>query len=126
MSFSRVDRLETHAAAADLSAKQYYIVKLSTTDTIDVADSAGVAYGVLQDKPKSGEHGSVAVTGISRVISDGTTAIAIGDFLKSHTNGKAIKAATDKDRCIGRAREASSADGTIIAVDLDFKRDLAA
>ena len=65
--------------------------------------------------------------GITRVVSDGSgTAIAVGDYIKSHTNGKAIKGATDKDRVIGRAREASSADGTIIAVDLSFARDLAA
>jgi len=130
MSFERIERVETHVAGADLSAKQYYIVKLSTTDTIDVADSAAVAYGVLQDKPKSGEQGNVAVCGaggITRVVSDGSgTAIAVGDYIKSHTNGKAIKGATDKDRVIGRAREASSADGTIIAVDLSFARDLAA
>lgn len=131
MSFDQInaDGCRTLEAAADLSAKQYYIVKLASATTINVSDSAAAAYGVLQDKPKSGEHGLVAVAGsggITRVISDGSgTAIAAGDFIKSHTNGKAIKAGTDKDRAIGMALEASSADGTIIAVDLGAARDLA-
>ena len=129
MAYDRLipDGCETFTAGADLSAKQYYCVKLSTTRTIDVADSAAVAQGVLQDKPQSGEQGVVAMAGrggVTRVVTDGTTAIAIGDYLKSHTNGKAIKAATDKDRAIGRALEASSADGTIIAMDLAGARDL--
>jgi hypothetical protein len=130
MSFERIDRVETHVAAADLSAKQYYIVKLSTTDTIDVTDTAAAAYGVLQDKPKSGEQGTVAVCGaggISRVICDGSgTAIAVGDYIKAHTNGKGIKGATDKDRVIGRAREACTVADQLVAVDLAYARDLAA
>src|SRR5690348_10526285 len=108
MSFERIDRVETLEAAADLSAKRFYIVKQASATTMNVADSAAVAYGILQDIPKSGELGNVAVCGaggISRVVSDGTTPIAVGDFLKSHTNGKAIKAATDKDRAIGKALE---------------------
>lgn len=129
MAFERIDRVETLEAAADLSGKQFYIVKLASATTINVADSAGAAFGVLQDKPKSGEDGNVAPCGsggISRVVSDGSgTAIAAGDYVKSNASGKAIKAATDKDRAIGLARDASSADGTIITVDLGFARDLA-
>ena len=129
MAFERIERVETLEAAADLSAKQFYIVKISTTRTIDVADSAAVAYGVLQDKPKSGEDGNVAPCGsggITRLVVDATTDIAVGDYIKSHTNGKGIKATTDKDRVIGRAMEAATEDGQIIAVDLAFARDLAA
>jgi len=128
MSFERIDRVETFEAAADLSAKQFYIMKLASATTINVADSAAVAIGVLQDKPKSGEQGNVAMIGaggISRVVSDGSgTAIAAGDRVKANASGKAVKAATDKDRAIGLAREASSADGTIIAVDFGFAGDL--
>lgn len=117
-------------ANADLSGKQYYIVKLLTTDLIDVSSSAALAHGVLQDKPKSGEIGSVAVCGsggITRCIVDGSgTAIAIGDFIKSNGSGVGIQGATDKDRVIGKALAASSAAGDIIPVDLSFARDLAA
>lgn len=129
MAFERVDRMETFEANADLSAKQFYIVKLLTTNKIDVADSAGAAYGVLQDIPKSGELGRVAVAGpggITKCIVDGSgTAIAIGDPIKSGATGVGVKGATDKDRVIGRALEAATAANVIIAVDLGFARDLA-
>ena len=130
MSFERIERVETHVAAADLRTKQGYIVKLSTTDTIDVSSSAALAYGVLLDKPNTGEQGNVAPCGsggIARVVCDGSgTAIAVGDFIKSHTDGTGIKGATDKDRVIGRAREACTVAGQLVAVDLGFARDLAA
>jgi hypothetical protein len=130
MAFERIERVETLEASADLSAKQFYIVKMSTTRKIDVCDSAAAAHGVLQDKPKSGEDGNVAVCGaggITRLVVDGSgTAIAAGDYIKSNASGKGIKGAVDKDRVIGKALEAATADGIIIAVDLAYARDLAA
>lgn len=128
MAFERIDRMETHEANADLSAKQFYVVKLLSTNKIDVADSAAVSYGVLQDKPKSGELGRVApcgAGGLTKVISDGSgTAIAIGDYVKSGATGVVVKGVANLDRVIGMAKEASTANGTIITVDLAFARDI--
>lgn len=105
-------------AAADLSAKQFFIMKPSAADTIAIAAAAtDLSIGVLQDKPKSGEAGRVRVLGISKVVSDGSgTAIAVGDRVGPNSSGKAVKKATADYNCIGIALDASTADGTIIRV----------
>lgn len=130
MSFERInpDGVDFKEANADLSAAQFKIVKLLTTNKIDLNSAAALAYGILQDKPKSGEIGTVARCGsggISRCIVDGSgTSIAIGDFIKSNGSGVGVQGATDKDRVIGRALEAATAANVIIAVDLSEARDL--
>jgi hypothetical protein len=106
-------------AAADLSTKQFYIVKLTAADAVNVTSATtDVATGVLQNKPKSGEAADVRRLGISQVISDGTTPIAVGDKLCSDTSGRAIKNTTVDRPVLGTALDASSATGTIIRVDL--------
>lgn len=105
-------------AENDLSAKQYYAVEFSAADQVDVCDNAAdKPVGILQNKPQAGEAAQVRVAGISRAISDGSgTAIAVDDWVGTDANGKMIKKATDKNFAIGRALDASSADGTIIRV----------
>jgi hypothetical protein len=106
-------------ASADLSAKQYFAVKLHTTEDQIALGAAvtDVCLGILQDKPKSGEAGRVRVHGVSKAVTDGSgTAIAIGDKLGTNTSGKLVKAHTADRPIIGTAMAASSADGTIIPV----------
>jgi len=110
---------ESKVASADLSAKQYFAVKLHTVEG-QIALGAAVTdevYGILQDKPKSGEAGRVRVHGISKGVSKGDgTAIAIGDHLNTDANGKLVKAHTaDRPNC-AIALEASTTDGKIISV----------
>lgn len=113
----------TYEAGADLSGKQYYIVELANTGKVTVCDAASdVGIGVLQNKPKAGEAAQVRLTpgSLSKVVSDGSgTAIAIGDWVGTDGNGKAVKKTADKAWVIGRAESASSANGTIITVRIE-------
>ena len=102
-------------AAADLSAKQYYLVKLAAASTVNLTGAGDVAAGVLINKPASGEAASVFALGFGQVICDGNAAaISRHDPLKSDANGKAVKADTADDHVIGWSFEASSANGDVI------------
>lgn len=105
-------------AGADLSAKQFYAVKLTAADTIDVAGAASdLCIGILQDAPASGKGGSVQVLGISKASSDGSgTAIAVGDRVGPNSSGQLVKKATADYNAMGIALDASVAAGTIIRV----------
>lgn len=111
---------ESYVAGADLSTKQFYIVKISATDTVVLATSNSRNVGVLQDKPKSGEPCAVMQLGISKVVSDGLAVpIVAGDPLISDGSGRAIKSdGTTGHNVLGFATEASSATGVIIGIDL--------
>lgn len=118
MSYEKRAFGETFAAAADYSAKQFWPVKLTAANQVTVCSGAtDVPIGILQNKPKSGEGADVLCLGVTRAVSDGSgTAIAVGDWVGVGAAGKLVKKATDKDFAIGRALEASSADGTVISV----------
>lgn len=76
-------------AASDLSAKQFYAVKLDTTTAgskISLATAAKNCDGFLQDKPTSGRAGQIAVLGISKVAITASTAITSGQLLEVDTN----------------------------------------
>jgi len=75
-------------AAADLRTKQYYLVKISASRSINIG-TLGAAFGVLQNKPNTGEFATVRNRGLSKVIAGGT--IAAGDNLTSYSTGRAIK-----------------------------------
>lgn len=105
----------TFIAGADLSTKQYYLMKMSADNTVNIASAnTDKIIGVLQNKPLSGEAAVVRVLGTSKVISHGAAAIAAGDYLTSDSNGKAEEADADLDFVIGMALEASAADNDII------------
>lgn len=110
---------ESWIAAADLSGKQYFLVKQSALDKVNLATAQGTETGVLQNKPKANEAAAVMRTGTTRVISDGSgTAISVGDKLSSDANGRAVKVTTGQ--YVGEAMEASSASGTVISMSLMF------
>lgn len=112
----------SYQANADLTAKQYYIVELLSTEKVDVCNNAGdVGFGVLQNDPAALQAAQVRVHPGSKtkVVSDGSgTAIAVGDWVGTGSTGKAIKKTTDKDWVLGIAEDPSTADGTIITVRL--------
>jgi hypothetical protein len=65
----------SYQANADLTAKQYYIVELLSTEKVDVCNSAGdVGFGVLQNDPASGQAAQVRshFGSKSKVVSDGS------------------------------------------------------
>ena len=69
MAVSNSPRSLNLSAAADLSTKQYYLVK-QTSDTACNLSSAATdkVLGSLQNKPRSGETAEIAVEGNFKVI----------------------------------------------------------
>ena len=81
-------------AAADLSAKQFYVVKCSADGAFNLTGSAGEAMlGILQDKPESGQVGNVMGVGVSKVMV-GTGDLAADAEWQAGADGKAIAAAS--------------------------------
>tara|TARA_R110002012_G_scaffold281204_1_gene470207 strand:+ start:1312 stop:1698 length:387 start_codon:yes stop_codon:yes gene_type:complete len=75
-------------ASADLSAKQYYYVKMSGDNTVTVcAAITDKPIGVLQNKPASGEQAIVRCFGVSKVSADAT--LAAGDIIGTSADGQA-------------------------------------
>lgn len=106
-------------AGADLSAKQYYIVKLDSTQNQVVVATAATdkLLGVLLNNPVSGQEARVHMnTGTVKVVAG--AAIALGAYVTAGGAGKGAATTTDKDKCIGIALEAALADGDIIEVAL--------
>jgi hypothetical protein len=126
----------TREAGANLSTKQYYGVKIDSSDgQVVLCDAAGEnAYGVLQDKPSAaGRPCEVAVSGICRAIAGGV--INPGATVKVNASGKfvdASEAVTDTqagsatDALIGsyvigiHRGTAATADGDIFPLELRF------
>jgi hypothetical protein len=78
----------TLTAAADLSGKQYYFVKLASESTVNVCSAVtDVPIGVLQNTPAAGESAEVAIFGLSKVSADAT--LAAGDVIGTSADGQA-------------------------------------
>lgn len=77
---------------ADLSAKQFYCVKQSTTaNRLSLCDTDGEIFvGVLQNKPNAaGGAATVMMSGITKLVAAET--LAPGDFWGTDSAGKAKK-----------------------------------
>ena len=75
-------------ASADLSAKQYYFVKVSGNNTVTVCAAAtDKPVGVLQNTPISGAEAEVCVIGITKVSSD--AALTAGNLIGTSADGQA-------------------------------------
>lgn len=108
-------------ANADLSAKQFFIVK--QTGTLDKVDLTSAVtdrpFGVLVNAPKSGQAASVQTDGIAKVVSDGSgAAIAAGDQIGTDASGRGIKCTTADRPLLGEAMDASTTAGAVIRVKL--------
>ena len=79
-------------AGADLSGDQYRAVALNASGQIVRAGAGAKAVGILVDKPRAGQHGTVAVSGVTKAVAGG--AVAPGDYLSTDANG-AVVPATD-------------------------------
>jgi len=107
-------------AAADLTDNQYCIVRNAGSETVNVASLAAAGFsvapiGVLQNKPASGQHATVAYAGVSKVITG--AAVTAGVMVTTNGSGRAIAAVTGSEQIvIGRALTATSADGEIASV----------
>ncbi|HEV8642067.1 MAG TPA: capsid cement protein [Methylomirabilota bacterium] len=110
--FAVLDTL-TLIAAADLSASQYTLVRLSAARACNVASLAtdSALVGVLQNKPKSGENATVGYLGKTKVVAG--AAITVGAILSTDSSGHAITVVSGAV-AFGRALEAAGAADQII------------
>lgn len=108
-------------AAADLSAKLFYIAKVDTSGNLALAAAAtDPIVGVIQNNDGgSGAMATYRFLGTSKVIAGGS--ISIGDLVTSDSAGKAVATTTNKDIVIGRALEAADS-GDIIEVQLSIHK----
>ena len=112
-------------AAADLSAKQYYGVKVTANFRVNVAGAYGTSLiGVLQDAPSAaGDPASIFVgPGLCPAIAG--AAFAVGSKLTTNASGKFISTTTANDTVIGYAVEAAGADGDIVTILVSGRPDL--
>ena len=112
-------RITGLVAGADLSAKQYMIVKYaSTAGEVVAATGTNETYvGILQNDPADGEAAEIAVGGESFAIAaDGD--IAVGNALDSDSTGRVNGTATDNRNIVGRALEAAGAAGDVIRIQV--------
>ena len=99
----------TLTAAADLSSKQYHFVVLASATSVNVATAiTNAPIGILQNAPTSGQSAIVAVSGVSKVVADGT--LAAGNFIGTSADAQAdaISPGTDTTvymmgQCLGAA-----------------------
>lgn len=106
----------TLVAAADLRTSQFCFVNADTTAAGSKAalpSANGRAIGVLQNKPNTGEVGTIVCSGISKaVVGDGCTA---GDDLEVDAAGK-VRTATGAGSRIVAIALATGTTGQIIPV----------
>ncbi|MFI2837553.1 DUF2190 family protein [Mycolicibacterium sp. PDY-3] len=106
---------DSREAGADLSTKQYYVVKTDSNGKYVLASAATDAIaGVLVNAPKLGETADVANingSGTFKVAAGGT--IAKDAYLTTDANGKAIATTTTGNRVFGRA-VAAAVSGDIV------------
>jgi hypothetical protein len=84
---------QSYIAGADLSAKQYYAVRLISADTVNVGTLGSKCVGVLVNTPSSGHAAEVATAGKVKMIAG--SAITAGDTVESDASGKAHKKTGD-------------------------------
>ncbi len=123
MAFEYELHKETIKAAANLSAKQFYFVKLdSSGDAALITLITDVPFGVLQNKPDAaGEPAIIGRYGTSKVSADAALA-TIGTFVGPSGDGQADARVIGTDTThyvAGVTREAAGAAGDIIACDID-------
>lgn len=103
----------THLADADLSAKQYYGVKITSTGV--ALAGLGDPARPLQNKPASGEQCSLGQSGESLALAG--AAFDRGVQLMINANGKYITATTGQ-KIVGESLEASAGDGSIVTISV--------
>lgn len=106
-------------SGTDLSAKQFYLVKLSGNNEVDLVGAVtDRAFGILFNKPKStGVDGASIMTlqgARCPAAMDGTTDIAAGDYLGPNAAGVLIKKATTDYSVCAQALEHCTTNGVEI------------
>jgi len=97
----------TLLAAADFSAKQFYLVKVDASGNAALCGAGEAGIGVIQNTPAISAATSVRTLGISKVIYGNT--VTAGQQLMSDANGKAVPH-TGTNEVVGVALESGAAD----------------
>ncbi len=105
-------------ASTDQSAKQFYVVDLTTSgQTVVQTTSGGIAVGIQQDKVKNqGDASEVAVPGPTIVKGIAGAAFNNGAELMCDTGGKLITATGGGHYVLARALAAAGGANEIVAV----------
>lgn len=103
----------TAKASADLSAKQYHILRYTAEGEVNIASNAAATavlggIGVLQNKPANGQAATVGYFGESNVVAGG--ALTANTLISYNSSGRAA-AAGSGDIVVGRVLRAASQDG---------------
>ena len=110
----------SYAANADLSAKQFFLVKRHTTEgqCALVSGTTDIPIGLLQNKPAAaGRAAEVMILGRSKADVAAATDIAISDKLGPDANGRLVQKTANNDVVCAIAEQvATSATGDIISV----------
>jgi len=106
--------LDTVIASADLSALQYRVVGADG----DLAAHNGEAFGVLQNKPLSGEHASVATRGQVKAYAGAAIAANVG--VSCTASGFVITTASGSGVSIGKNGNVSVGSGDVFKFQADF------
>lgn len=94
--FSNYSVKVTLVAGADLSAKQYYFVKLdSSGNAILAAAATDRPIGVLQNAPTAGQEAEVLIVGGTKLVSSGV--ISEGAAIGTASTGKAVSLTVGTD-----------------------------
>jgi len=101
-------------AGADLSAKQYHLVRIAAS-TAKTALAAGAAtatiIGVLQNDPLLGEAASVVCAGMTKSVAGG--AITPGALLTANSTGQCVATTAANNAVVGRALTAAANAGDL-------------
>jgi len=109
-------RSVTLESSGDLSASQYFLVKVDASGQAALGGLGEVCVGVLQDKPSAaGRAAEVGTEGVSKCVA--SAAIAAGATVSCTAAGKAKTAATG-EFVVGVARSAAAADGEVFQLML--------
>ena len=109
-------------AAADLStglggqggSGQFLAVKITAARQVNICTTGDYAYGILQNKPASGQAADVGIMGVSKAVCGGT--VSAGDYLTPNTSGQLITATTTAQPRIAVAIEAATGVSTVFTV----------
>ena len=109
-----LETVGTFTAAADLSSKQYHFVVMASATTVNVATAiTNAPIGILQNNPESGQQAIVAISGVSKVVADGT--LAAGNFIGTSADAQADAISPGTDTTVymmGQCVQAASAGET--------------
>lgn len=94
MSFQCVGTDVSLLAAADLSAKQFYAVKVDSNGKAAVAGAGEHAVGVVQNDPTSGQAATVRIGGVTKAKAGGS--ITAGDRVAADASGTFVAATLAK------------------------------